>query len=131
MAAASLEFTSWEMRLSQTTNISVLDYSTDKSNDRIWGLTAMAWVQIVAVSVLMCALFRFNLVRLWGKTNPFNGQDPNWQHSIFVPLIGLYYLYIHREELMRASEKPAKRELSIRILAFLGLVLVGSVTGLL
>lgn len=109
----------------------ILDYSTDESNDRFWGLTLTTWVQVVTVTVLMCALFRFNLVRLWGKTNPFNGQDPNWQHSIFVPLIGLYYLYIHRDELMRATDTPAKRELSIRILAFLGLVLVGSVTGLL
>ncbi len=109
----------------------ILDYSTDESNDRFWGLTLTTWVQIITVAALMCALFRFNLVRLWGKTNPFNGQDPNWQHSIFVPLIGIYYLYIHRDELMRAAGKPAKRELSIRILAILGLLLVGSVTGML
>lgn len=114
------------MRLSQTTNISVLDYSTDKSNDRIWGLTAMAWVQIITVSVLMCALFRFNLARLWGKTNPINGQDPNWQHSVFVPLIGLYYLYIHREELLRAALRPARKFLSIRVLACLGLAMIAA-----
>jgi exosortase len=103
-----------------------LDYSTDKSNDRIWGLSAMAWVQIVAVSVLMCALFRFNLARLWGKTNPINGQDPNWQHSVFVPLIGLYYLYIHREELLRASLQPARKFKSIRVLACLGLAMIAA-----
>ncbi|MDB5319528.1 MAG: exosortase, partial [Phycisphaerales bacterium] len=109
---------------SPTTNISVLDYSTDKSNDRIWGLSALAWVQIVLVSVLMCALFRFNLARLWGKTNPINGQDSNWQHSIFVPLIGLYYLYIHREELLRAALAPVRQYKSIRILACIGLAMM-------
>src|SRR4051794_7439057 len=86
----------------------------------------MAWVQIITVSVLMCALFRFNLARLWGKTNPISGQDPNWQHSVFVPLIGLYYLYIHREELLRAALQPARKFKSIRVLACLGLAMIGA-----
>jgi exosortase len=81
-------------------------------------------VQIVTVTLLMVALFRFNLARLWGKTNPIDGQDPNWQHSIFVPLIGIYYLYIHREELLRAAGMPRVREQAIRILACLGLALM-------
>ncbi len=51
----------------------------------------------------MALLFRFNLDRLWRKTNPFTGQD-NWGHAFFVPLIGLYYLYVHREELI--SPRP-------------------------
>src|SRR5215212_6428379 len=70
----------------------------------------------------MCALFRFNLVRLWGKTNPFTGQDPNWQHSIFVPLIGVYYLYLHRDELLKAAVAPVRRELGIRIPAGVGML---------
>jgi exosortase len=115
-----------ETTLSQTTHISPLEYSTDRSNDRFWGLSAFAWVQIVTVAVLMVALFRFNLARLWGKTNPINGQDPNWQHSVFVPLIGLYYLYIHREELFRAALEPARRYMSIRVLACIGLGLIGA-----
>jgi hypothetical protein len=52
---------------------------------------------------LMIALFRFNLWRLWLKTNPISGE-PNWGHSMIVPFIGLYYLYIHRDELMKAKE---------------------------
>jgi exosortase len=105
----------------------VLNYSTDKSNDRVWGLSASAWVQIGLISLTMFALFRFNLVRLWGKTNPINGQDPNWQHAIFVPLIGLYYLYIHREELLAAAVAPRQRELGIRVLAAVGLAVVAAV----
>src|SRR5690349_17246407 len=105
----------------------VLEYSSDRSNDRIRGLTLTTWVQIVCVTVLMCAMFRFNLARLWGKTNPFNGQDINWQHSIFVPLIGIWYLFLHREELLKAAGQPAKRETSIRIVAALGLALMAIV----
>src|SRR3954454_7621113 len=102
----------------------MLDYSNDDSDDQLWGLALSTWVQIVTVTVLMCALFRFNLIRLWGKTNPFYGQDGNWQHSIFVPLIGLYYLYIHREELFRAAGQRAKREPAIRVLSILGILVL-------
>jgi len=103
----------------------VLNPPVDRSDDdRVGGLPLTAWVQIVTVSLLMIGLFRFNLVRLWGKTNPIDGQDPNWQHSIFVPLIGIYYLFIHREELLRAAAMPRVRERAIRILAILGLALM-------
>lgn len=67
----------------------------------IWGLPVTAWVKIGIVTVLMAATFRFNLVRLWFKTNPFNGE-PNWRHAVCVPLIGLYYLYVHRDDLLAA-----------------------------
>jgi len=96
----------------------------DEESDFIGGLPLIAWVQIVAVAVLMCALFRFNLARLWGKTNPINGQDSNWQHAIFVPLIGIYYLYIHRDELLRAAAMPRVRERSIRVLALIGVAVM-------
>jgi exosortase len=102
----------------------MLEYPAEKTTDRLLGLSLRAWVQIITVTVLMCALFRVNLVRLWGKTNPFNGQDMNWQHAIFVPLIGIYYLYIHREELLRAAGQPERQELAIRILASIGLAIM-------
>jgi exosortase len=47
-------------------------------------------------------VFWHNLVRLWLKTNPFNGEA-NWSHSICVPIIGLYYLFVHREDLIKAQ----------------------------
>jgi len=102
-------------------DISVLDYSGDKPQARYLGIPAGAWAQILIIAALMAALFRFNLVRLWGKTNPIDGQDTNWQHSMFVPLIGLWYLFIHREELVAAAREPVRREKSIQTLASLGL----------
>jgi len=67
------------------------------------GLTATAWLKIALVSVALIATFRFNLLRLWLKTNPYSGE-PNWHHAICVPLIGLYFLYLHREELIKAQD---------------------------
>lgn len=74
--------------------------------DRYWGLTLAAWIKIGIVAMLMAALFWPNLLRLWWKTNPFTGE-PNWGHAICVPIIGLYYLYINREELLQSPAKPA------------------------
>lgn len=70
-----------------------------------WGLSATAWLKVLIVGGLLVALFRFNLARLWSKTNPFSG-DPNWGHAPIVPLIGLYYLYLNRERLLAATVKP-------------------------
>ncbi|MGC3957504.1 MAG: hypothetical protein QM813_05955 [Verrucomicrobiota bacterium] len=103
--------------MTESSTIRPLDSTDASSADRVLGLSRATWVQMVTVLVLVCALFRFNLTRLWDKTNPFNGQDSNWQHSIFVPLIGIYYLYIHREELVRASKKAKRSHASIRYFA--------------
>ena len=51
-------------------------------------------------------------MRLWLKTNPVTGEA-NWGHSICVPLIGLYYLYVHRDELLKAKIKSAWEGLPI------------------
>lgn len=78
----------------------------DRSGDvLIWGLTAAAWVKVLIVSALLVALFRFNLARLWAKTNPFTGES-NWGHSWWIPLVGLYYLYLNRDQLLGAEVKP-------------------------
>lgn len=83
-----------------------------------FGLSTMAWVKIAIVTVLMVATFRFNLVRLWLKTNPFYGQ-PNWRHSVLVPLIGLYYLFVHRDELLATKTYTAWSGLGILIAGIL------------
>ena len=47
-----------------------------------------------------------NLRRLVIKTAPYYGE-PNWQHSMLVPLIGLYYLYLNRDALAQSQKaKP-------------------------
>ncbi len=72
------------------------------------GLSLSAWMKIGAIAVLMALLFRFNLRRLWLKTNPFTGQE-NWGHAFFIPLIGLYYLYVHREDLTAPHPVEAQK----------------------
>ena len=50
----------------------------------------------------MVLAFWPNLRRLWLKTNPFYGE-PNWGHAVIVPIVGLYYLYTNREQLLKAK----------------------------
>ena len=99
------------------------------------GLSPTAWVKIIVVAVLFVALYRFNLVRLWEKTKPFYGQA-NWQHSIIVPIVGLYYLFVRRDELLATPvvevlpQIPSRSQLlsaGITILAGVGLYLLGPI----
>ena len=71
-----------------------------------YGLSAEAWMRIGIIATLFAALFWPNFRRLWLKTNPFTGE-PNWQHSFFVPFIGLYYLYLNRDGLLKARVATA------------------------
>jgi len=68
------------------------------------GLSKAAWIKIGTVAFLLVAIFWPNIRRLWLKTNPTSNhpEAANWQHAIFVPLIGLYYLYVNREQLLAA-----------------------------
>jgi exosortase len=67
-----------------------------------YGLSLATWIKIGVITILMVALYRFNLARLWAKTNPINGQG-SFEHAIFVPMIGLYYLYVWRDALVSPS----------------------------
>jgi exosortase len=69
------------------------------------GLSVDAWGQAAVIAVLFAAVFWHNLVRLWLKTNPFTGEA-NWGHSCFVPLVGLYFLFVNRETLLAADGRP-------------------------
>jgi exosortase len=90
----------------------------DVQEPLFYGFTAAAWVKITVVAVLMAATFRFNLLRLWLKTNPFSGE-PNWRHAICVPLIGLYYLYVHSDELLATPIKTAWSGVAILMMGLL------------
>lgn len=63
------------------------------------GLSKAVWLRIGAIAGLMAIVFWPNLRRLWLKTNPISGEA-NWGHAVFVPIAGLYYLYVNREELL-------------------------------
>jgi exosortase len=97
-----------------------MDYSvgpaaSEQDPDPVYaGLRLSTWLQIIAIGGLFVLLFWPNLRRLWYKTNPFNGE-PNWGHAIAVPLIGLYYLYVHREQLLAAKVKAAWEGLFITV----------------
>jgi exosortase len=69
------------------------------------GLSTAAWVQIGVLTFLMVWLFYAPCLRRLGeKTLPFlSTAEANWGHSVAIPLIGLYYLYLNREELLKAK----------------------------
>jgi exosortase len=64
-----------------------------------------ALIKAGVLSLLVFGIFWSSLWRLWSKTNPFYGEG-NWGHAFIVPIIGLYYLYLHRDELKRAPIVP-------------------------
>ncbi len=74
------------------------------------GLSKPAWIKIGVIALLLVAIFWPNLRRLWSKTNPLSDQPDaaNWQHAIAVPLIGLFYLYANREQLLSAPVRSRR-----------------------
>ena len=63
-------------------------------------------MKVAIVTGLFVAIFWPNLRRLYDKINPISG-DQNWQHGLVVPLVGIYYLYINREQLLKTAPKPS------------------------
>jgi exosortase len=91
----------------------------------VLGIRRSTWIQIAVITGLFSALFWPNLRRLWDKTNPFYGEA-NWGHAIFIPCIGLYYLYVNREKLLNppSSAQPAGNKLGLRVWVMLALALM-------
>jgi exosortase len=69
------------------------------------GLRFSTWLKIAVLTVLMAATFWINLRHLYLKTNPFTGEQ-NWGHAVVIPIIGLYYLYLYRDELKARKKQP-------------------------
>src|SRR3954469_24717349 len=80
--------------LSIASGVAYAGSSTQNDSPRTYyGLSSDAWMRIGVLALLMIGLFWPNLRRLWLKTNPISGEA-NWGHAFFVPLIGMYYLYL-------------------------------------
>ncbi len=94
--------------------------STDLTDDDpvYVGLRASAWVKIGVTTGLFVGLFWPNLWRLWSKTEPLGGE-PEWQHAPLIPLIGLYYLYANREQLLGSRFGPGWLGAPIAVLGIL------------
>lgn len=66
------------------------------------------------LGALFIAVYWVVLRWLWDKTNPIYGEA-NWGHAICIPIVGLYYLYINRDELLAARVKSTWTGLGITI----------------
>jgi exosortase len=91
------------------------------------GVSRATWWKVGTLAFLFCWLFYEPcLRRLWHKTNPLYGES-EWGHSCIIPLIGLYYLYVNREELLKARFAPVlvRQWSKVRWMTALALALAG------
>jgi exosortase len=72
----------------------------------VGGSASTAWLQVGIFGFLFIATYWPVLRWLWDKGNPIYGE-PEWQHAMFVPVIGLYYLFVNRQALIDAPKRPA------------------------
>lgn len=86
----------------------------------VGGLRLTVWLRIALVTALFALLFWPNLWRLWGKSNPFSASSQaEWQHALFIPIVGLYYLYANRDSLLAAKVRPGWSGLFIMLVGIL------------
>lgn len=69
------------------------------------GVPVRAWIMCGSLAVIFVLLYWTSLRRLWAQTNPIDGTK-EWAHAIFVPIVGLYYLYLNLDDLLKAKVKP-------------------------
>ena len=69
------------------------------------GLPLRAWLMSSLLAAAFVALYWTSLIRLWLKTNPIDGSA-EWVHAVFVPIVGLYYIFLNLDDLLKAKVKP-------------------------
>jgi exosortase len=104
--------------LSILTGVTYAGPDTQNAPKTYFGLSSDAWMRIGVLALLMVGLFWPNLRRLFLKTNPITGEA-NWAHAFFVPLIGLYYLFLNRDALLKARVHISYLGLAIMIVGLL------------
>ena len=70
-----------------------------------FGLSLETWVKVGVLAPLFVAVYWLVIRWLWDKTNPLWGEA-NWGHAICIPIVGLYYLYINRDDLLKQPVEP-------------------------
>ncbi|HYO10093.1 MAG TPA: exosortase [Tepidisphaeraceae bacterium] len=73
--------------------------------EEVYGLSPETWVKVAILAPLFVAVYWIVLRWLWDKTNPVWGEA-NWGHAVCIPFVGLYYLYINREDLLKQPVEP-------------------------
>ncbi len=90
----------------QEISVPSLAPSNDTSHSgEFLGLSRSTWLKIVLITAAFVLLYWPNLNRLWHKTNLSTG-DRNWSHSMLIPIVGLYYLFLHRDQLKATPIQP-------------------------
>lgn len=92
------------------------------------GLSLEAWVKIAILAPLFIAVYWLVLRWLWDKTNPIYGEA-NWGHAICIPIVGLYYLYINRDDLLKQPVEPlllGRFTARWRLVPAVGMIVVGA-----
>ena len=82
-----------------------IDGTRSTNGDGWLGLSRQFWWMAGLLALCFVGLYWRGLWRLWIKTNPYDGSA-EWAHAMFVPLIGLYYLYLNLDELRRQPVRP-------------------------
>ncbi|MEO7134548.1 MAG: exosortase [Vicinamibacterales bacterium] len=85
-----------------------------RDDELLYGLTLETWLKIGILTPLFIAVYWLVLRWLWDKTNPIYGEA-NWGHAICIPVVGLYYLYINREDLLKQPVQPSWSGLGIAV----------------
>lgn len=120
-----------ESHLSTAIESSSLEYALPdmRAQRGFLGIDRQTWMRVLVIIALFAATFWPNLRRLLLKTNPINGDD-NWRHGLFVPLVGLYYLFVHREDLIKAHPRQFVWGRFMRSGRFAAALMIGVVGGL-
>ena len=96
-----------------------------------FGLSLETWVKVAVLAPLFIAVYWVVIRWLWDKTNPIWGEA-NWGHAICIPIVGLYYLYINRDELLNQPVEPlvlGRFTAPWRLWPAVGMILIGAVIG--
>ncbi len=75
---------------------------TSRADERA-GASWQAGVQVAVLAVLVWIIYRPAFGHMFATWK----NDPNWSHGYLVPLFSLYFLVVHREEILKARPRTS------------------------